>query len=287
MSRGVNAARRQKLSLLWCRKWISLILQRSSYTSVTEPVALEHKLGQICNQSFRRRARSHHGTLFNNDMEPEGDIFLKNHPAKILHSQGRAYKGRGSLRESIFIKGWGLYKTISIVGLTNLVITKEATCTRTAPLLWKIQHLTNEISTKNWKSKSIYLATALEAPTIVPHGGPRWAQYMRQQRQSVSVYCWFQDGDLWQNSSLFSRRPHSSALNLQLFLDFPVFLFKIFPSKMWFTWNLWECGQPPVAWLLTRVSSRSKEKKVLFGPVINLPLKKETNLSSSCRVNYT
>jgi len=134
MSRGVGAARRQKLSLLRCRKWISLILRRSSYTSVTEPVAWEHILCQICNQSFRHRARSHHGTLFNNDMEPEVDIFLRNHPAKILHSQGRPYKGRGSLRESIFVKGGGLYKTILIVGLTNLVITKEATCTRTAPL---------------------------------------------------------------------------------------------------------------------------------------------------------
>jgi len=29
--------------------------------------------------------RRHHGTLFNQDMEPKGDFFLENHPAKILH----------------------------------------------------------------------------------------------------------------------------------------------------------------------------------------------------------
>jgi len=29
--------------------------------------------------------RHHHGTLFNQDMEPKGDFVLKNHPAKILH----------------------------------------------------------------------------------------------------------------------------------------------------------------------------------------------------------
>jgi len=138
---------------------------------------------------------------------------------------------KSSIPNGEHTKGVSLYETILIAGLTNLVITKEATCARTAPLSWKIPHLTNEISTKNCKSKSVYLETALEAPTIVPQGGPRWAQYMRQQRQSVSVYCWFQDGDLWQNSSLFPQRPHSPALNLQLFLDLPVFFSKISPQK--------------------------------------------------------
>jgi len=39
-------------------------------------------------------------------------------------------------------------------------------------------------------------------------GGPSWAQYMWQQRQSVSVLCWFQDGDRWPNPLLCPRRPH-------------------------------------------------------------------------------
>jgi len=38
------------------------------------------------------------------------------------------------------------------------------------------------------------LETAQEAPTIVAEGGPSWAQWMWQQRQSVvAVWCWFQD----------------------------------------------------------------------------------------------
>ena len=96
MSDGVGAARHRKL---WCRKWSSLLVRRSSYTTCHETCAPEHTLCQIRPQSFRRRARGHHRT----SSRPPSDIiaatigshliynprenvfFFQNHPAKILH----------------------------------------------------------------------------------------------------------------------------------------------------------------------------------------------------------
>jgi len=56
------------------------------------------------------------------------------------------------------------------------------------------------------------LKTALDSPTIWCQGLPRWAQYIWQQRQSMSVWCWFQDhADLRLVSPcLMHPQPHSS-----------------------------------------------------------------------------
>jgi len=76
--------------------------------------------------------------------------------------------------------------------------------------------------------RSSLLETVRQAPTIVAQGGPSWAQYMWQQRQSVSIWCWFQDGDLLWNSSSCPRHPH---LNRSPFSRFSIsLLFQCVPS---------------------------------------------------------
>jgi len=71
------------------------------------------------------------------------------------------------------------------------------------------------------------LETALEASTVCCQGVPRWAQYMSQQIQSLSVCIWFHIWENWEDLSSCPVRPHPNLS--QLCLDFPVFWFKRWP----------------------------------------------------------
>jgi len=83
-ARLISAARRWKLR---CQKWIGhgFVVRRCSYTPATEPVLKRiHYARSVISRSDAVLHR-HYGILFNQDMEPEGEIFLENHPGKIFH----------------------------------------------------------------------------------------------------------------------------------------------------------------------------------------------------------
>jgi len=56
-----------------------------SFTPATEPVLQSIHYARSVISPSCAALRRHHGTLFNQDMEPKGEFFWKNHPAKILH----------------------------------------------------------------------------------------------------------------------------------------------------------------------------------------------------------
>jgi len=77
----VGEARRQQVR---CRKWISIVVRRCSYTTATEAVLPSiHYATSVISRSGAA-LRWYCQTLFKNDMEIREDIFLKNHPPKIL-----------------------------------------------------------------------------------------------------------------------------------------------------------------------------------------------------------
>jgi len=103
MSDGVRAARRRKLR---CRMWSSHAVWRCSYTPATEPVLQsKHDARSVISHSGAA-PRSHHGTWSNQDMEPKGDFFLKNHPAKFLHWASRESLSLGICNALVEPRGW-------------------------------------------------------------------------------------------------------------------------------------------------------------------------------------
>jgi len=61
-----------------------MVVQRCSYTPATEAVLPSIHYARSVISCSGAALRRHHGTLFNRDMEPKGDLFLKHYPAKIL-----------------------------------------------------------------------------------------------------------------------------------------------------------------------------------------------------------
>jgi len=79
MSDGIGEARRRQLR---CRKWISIVVQRCSYIHATEAVLLRIHYARTVISRSCAALRRYRRTLFKKDMEPRGDFFLKNNPAK-------------------------------------------------------------------------------------------------------------------------------------------------------------------------------------------------------------
>ena len=67
--------------------------------------------------------------------------------------------------------------------------------------------------------------SAARSLTISYRYNRKWAQSIWQTKTSESVWCWFQDGDLWKQFSTYPHyvRPWLPHPQLQLFLDSPVF----------------------------------------------------------------
>ena len=75
--RGIGCNVRRYHRKLRCRKWISLVVRKCSYTPVTEPVPQSiHYARSVISRSGAALRRDH-WILFNQDMEPKGDFFWK------------------------------------------------------------------------------------------------------------------------------------------------------------------------------------------------------------------
>ena len=70
----IGAARCRKLR---CRKCISLVVRRCSYTPATEHLLQSIRYARSVVSRSGAALRRHHGTLFNKDMEPKGDFFSR------------------------------------------------------------------------------------------------------------------------------------------------------------------------------------------------------------------